>query len=388
MQTVMARGRSIPVEMRRLAFNPRREAEALFKKPANSNAPHTLEDVSKESIEAAVANLLPPEPPVTPITPAEETPHQKVFRLVGERKFEEAARLAKRLIDSGDVDGFFIYGGTPTYRKADIVVSDKVKASRKGAFSEIINITPEIAQRILSRNPGNRKIVIRPGGGLVARLRDISEGRWRLNGQNIVMSREGDLNDGQHRLWAVLLSGVHVRTSVFFGAERDSRLTLDTNEPRSGAARLDFLDVPYSALASATVTLVHKIEHGREATAAEKVQVYLDDEKTFQAAIKAVGNQPKGTPKASFASAAYFLVRAGAPLGLIENFMAEVRGTAKVVKQKSPGVALREAILAKAFKGTQADLTFTVIDLYGQWRRGKRAFNVAIVNKMPELVTF
>lgn len=174
MTAVQARTPVVECRARR-AFNPRREAEALFSK-LSTRQPRILEDVSKESVEAAVANLLPPEPPASPITPAEETPHQKVFRLVGERRFEEAARLAKSLIDAGDVGGFFIYGGTPSYRKGDIIISDKVKASRKGAFSEIINITPEIAQRILSRNPNNRKIVVRAGSGLAGKMRDILGG--------------------------------------------------------------------------------------------------------------------------------------------------------------------------------------------------------------------
>lgn len=387
MTAVQARTPVVEYRARR-AFNPRREAEALFKKPVSTDAPRILDDVSKESIEAAVANLLPPEPPASPITPAEETPHQKVFRLVGERRFEEAARLAKSLIDAGDVGGFFIYGGTPSYRKGDIIISDKVKASRKGAFSEIINITPEIAQRILSRNPNNRKIVVRAGSGLAGKMRDILGGRWRLNGQTIILSLNGDLNDGQHRLWAVVLTGTPIRATVFFGAERDSRLTVDTNDPRTGASRLTFLNIPNAALADAAVRLVFKIDHGREATDAERVDVYTADDAGYQTAIRAVGGQKKGTPRSALVAAAYILIRAGAPLGLVEGFFAEVRGVAESVKQASAGVALREAIIAKVFKGGAAELAYTVLDLYARWRRGKRVKDFEIVATMPELVTF
>lgn len=327
-------------------------------------------------------------PTLTTRKPLEENEHQKVFRLVGERRFEEAARLAKRLIDAGDVDGFFIYGGTSSYRKGDIIISDKVKASRKGAFSEIINITPEIAQRILSRNPNNRKIVVRAGSGLAGKMRDILGGRWRLNGQTIILSLNGDLNDGQHRLWAVVLTGTPIRATVFFGAERDSRLTVDTNDPRTGASRLTFLNIPNAALADAAVRLVFKIDHGREATDAERVDVYTADDAGYQTAIRAVGGQKKGTPRSALVAAAYILIRAGAPLGLVEGFFAEVRGVAGSVKQASAGVALREAIIAKVFKGGAAELAYTVLDLYARWRRGKRVKGFEIVATMPELVTF
>lgn len=383
LHAVVSNGWSVPVETRkRRVLSAREAAERLFKKrcaeAANVNQPRILEA-------APSAMPTPPAPPAA----REETEHEKVFRLVGEKRFEEAARLAKRLIDSGDVDGFFIYGSTPAYRKADMMITDKVKASRKGAFSEIINITPEVAQRILVNNPENRKIVVRAGSGLAGKLRDITEGRWELNGQTIIISREGFLNDGQHRLWSVLLSGTAMRSSVFFGAERASRLSVDLNDPRGGSTRLEFLKTPNAALAAAAVSLVHKIDHGRDATDTEKVDIYTADADRYQTAIRAVGGQKKGTPRSALVSAAYILLREGAPLGLVEAFFAEVRGVSKDgIKQSSASVALREAIIAKAFKGPQAHLAYTVIGLYGQWRKGKRTKNAEIIDTMPELVTY
>lgn len=318
---------------------------------------------------------------------APETDHQKVFRLINERRIEEAAHIAKRLIDAGDVDGFFIYGGTKDYRRADIMITDKVMMSRKGAFSEIVQITPEVAQRILKNNPNNRKIV---KSGLVARLRDMIDGRYELNGQTIILSKHGDLNDGQHRLWSVLLSGVVIRTNVFFGAERDTRLTIDINKPREGATRLGFLAVPHYTLASAVVTLVHKIDNGRDATDTEKVEIYLDDANgggLYQASIRAVGQQPKGAPKTAMASAAFILLRAGAPLGQVEKFFSETR-TAGAGGKRSPSVALREGILRGTIKGPQDALLFTTASLYGEWRRGKKRVAVEIVTSLPDLVTF
>lgn len=213
-------------------------------------------------------------------------------------------------------------------------------------------------------------------------------GRWRLNGQTIILSLDGDLNDGQHRLWAVVLTGTPIRATVFFGAERDSRLTVDTNDQRTGASRLTFLNIPNAALADAAVRLVFKIDHGREATDAERVDVYTADDAGYQTAIRAVGGQKKGTPRSALVAAAYILIRAGAPLGLVEGFFAEVRGVAGSVKQASAGVALREAIIAKVFKGGAAELAYTVLDLYARWRRGKRVKGFEIVATMPELVTF
>lgn len=317
---------------------------------------------------------------------APETEHQKVFRLIDERRIEEAAHVAKRLIDAGAVEGFFIYGGTPAYRRANIMVTDKVLMSRKGAFSDILQITPEVAQRILQHNPENRKIV---KAGLVDRIRDIIEGRYELNGQTIILTRQGELNDGQHRLWATLLCGSTIRTNVFFGAERDTRLTIDTGKVRTGETRFSFLGIPNAALAEALVRLAHRVDHNREATATEKVDTYLLDSAGaghYQAAIKVVGTQPKGAPRAAMCVAAFMLLRAGAPLGQVEKFFFEVR-TAGAGGKKSPSVSLREGIIGGIFKGPQEHLVYTTANLYGEWRRGKKR-TFEIVTVLPELVTF
>lgn len=324
-------------------------------------------------------------PPASPPANTNETPHQKVFRLVGERKFEEAAKLAKRLIESGSAEGFLIYGNSIAYRDAYTTVAGKVKASHKGAFSEVMSISPEIAQAIIRNNPKNRKINSK---GLADRLRDIADGRWELNGQNVIVAKTGELNDGQHRLWAVILSGSKVRSGVFFGAERISRMTVDTGIVRTGATRLGFLDAPNYALAAASVALLHKMDTGRDATATEKTTFYLQNEDETQRAIRAVGGQPKGAPKAAMVVAALILLRAGAPLGLVETFFAEVRGAGKPTSQKVKSIKLREAIIAGTFRGDKVSLTHTVLALYGEWRRGKKGGDVAIVHSMPEVVTF
>lgn len=105
MQIVQARGREIPVTTRSKRYTPERaRAEALFHKPAAVAKPRILEDAPKVAATRLVA--------------VEETEHDKVFRLVREGKFEDAARLAARLINVGQVTGFFIYGKSPEFTKA------------------------------------------------------------------------------------------------------------------------------------------------------------------------------------------------------------------------------------------------------------------------------
>lgn len=383
MTAVQARSPVVEYRKRR-AFNPLLDAEKYFKKQANGNQPRVLDDVSKESIEAAVANLLPPEPPASPIIPVEETPQQKVFRLVGERRFEEAARLAKRLIDAGDVGGFFIYGGTPSYRRFESAFVANIASSKRGFFTDVQNVSAELAQIILKANEDNRLINAR---GLVDRLRDIADGRWEINGQGIIIAKTGELNDGQHRLWAILLLGATVRIPIFYGAARASRGTLDTGKIRLTKDRFRFSGIPNDTRASSVVSLTHRILFGRDATEAEKVDFYYTDPDNFQDAVRFANNMPKGAPVASISTAGYLLLRAGRQTESVAKFLREVRGV-DVPRKGSASFALLKLLLekqAKALGNTPAEQAFTVADMFLRWEAGKNfRGSIQAVSSLPE----
>ena len=93
-------------------------------------------------------------------------------------------------------------------------------------------ITPELAAAYLESNHMNRPL--RPG--VVENLvREIKAGRWRLTHQGIAFTADGRLLDGQHRLSAVVASGVAVPMMVTFGAEIDTFGVIDQSTPRSAA---------------------------------------------------------------------------------------------------------------------------------------------------------
>jgi hypothetical protein len=106
-------------------------------------------------------------------------------------------------------------------------------ASFATPVAEIITINREIAAAMLARNPAdeNRKSSTRV---IEAYASDMVAGRWKgLNGQTIVFSQDGYLNDGQHRLAAVIAADAAIPFTVIFGAERESRMTLDQNKVRT-----------------------------------------------------------------------------------------------------------------------------------------------------------
>ncbi len=118
----------------------------------------------------------------------------------------------------------------PFFRKATPMMSEHYFL-RKDPYSAVIDVTPAIADAWLCKcNSHNRKLV----DGHVDRLvREMKAGRWRLTHQGIAFSSNRVLLDGQHRLWAVFLSGVTVPMRVFFNESPQSLEAIDAVHARS-----------------------------------------------------------------------------------------------------------------------------------------------------------
>jgi hypothetical protein len=99
----------------------------------------------------------------------------------------------------------------------------------------VLNVTPSMASRWLEGNTHNRSI----NNGHVDRLvREMKAGRWQLSHQGIAFSPSGRLLDGQHRLWAIVMSGVTVPVRVFFNESPQAIETYDGGITRSTSDRM------------------------------------------------------------------------------------------------------------------------------------------------------
>jgi hypothetical protein len=85
------------------------------------------------------------------------------------------------------------------------------------------DITPEKAEALLKRNPvgANRKAVLSTVLYYAAQMK---RGDWPKTGQPIIFSANGDLLDGQHRLWAAYLSGSVFTTYIVTNIPEHPRL--------------------------------------------------------------------------------------------------------------------------------------------------------------------
>lgn len=101
--------------------------------------------------------------------------------------------------------------------------------------SQVMDITVELAMQWLEERAPNRNVSDRVVAGYA---RDMRAGKWRLNGEAIIFDRNGRLKDGQHRLWAVIESGMPIQTVVVQGVDPDVMETIDSGRKRTFADAL------------------------------------------------------------------------------------------------------------------------------------------------------
>lgn len=94
----------------------------------------------------------------------------------------------------------------------------------------IETITPKRAEHYLNTNSSNRKL---REGWVETLASDMINGNWGVCPVPITFYEDGELADGQHRLWAVVESGKTQKFTVLRGLKRKDGLNIDTGHPRT-----------------------------------------------------------------------------------------------------------------------------------------------------------
>lgn len=100
----------------------------------------------------------------------------------------------------------------------------------KGITTEMILITPAMAEKWLEGNTHNRKLRQDRVDEFIA---DLKAGRWLVTHQGIAFDENGVLIDGQHRLYAIWYSGISAKALVTRGLPLDTQYVIDTGLPRA-----------------------------------------------------------------------------------------------------------------------------------------------------------
>jgi hypothetical protein len=114
----------------------------------------------------------------------------------------------------------------------------ELKTITPAVSAKLMTITPAIAAKLLENNSKNRPL----SQTLISRLaKEMKEGRWKVNGDMIRLTGfngKGSVIDGQHRLNAVIKSGVSIQSWIMGGLSEDVFNTIDCGKNRSAADTL------------------------------------------------------------------------------------------------------------------------------------------------------
>ncbi len=110
-------------------------------------------------------------------------------------------------------------------------MSKKHKAVEKAPCAKLVEITPEIAASYLQCNSERQRKISR--NTVEKYANDLLNGRWRTNGGPIRFDWDGNLIDGQHRLTAVVETGVSITEFVIWNLDPKAFETIDQGRVRS-----------------------------------------------------------------------------------------------------------------------------------------------------------
>lgn len=128
--------------------------------------------------------------------------------------------------------------------------------------SSVEKIGPDEATKLIegSKDIRNRTV----SDGHVKWLADqMKDGKWSLNGEAIIIDDEGQIVDGQHRLWAVIESGVTIESLVTRGVDRKGFATIDTGTARTAGNVLAICGKKDANALGAALSLIHRHEVGQ-----------------------------------------------------------------------------------------------------------------------------
>ena len=113
----------------------------------------------------------------------------------------------------------------------------------------IVTLTPEDANNLIKSSDGNRKL----NTANIARIkRAIVNGTYRLNGETIIIDKDGKLIDGFHRCTALVEAGegYTLTTFVVYGIEAESKKSVDIGANRNATNAFQMEGIKYAADAS------------------------------------------------------------------------------------------------------------------------------------------
>ena len=239
--------------------------------------------------------------------------------------------------------------------------------------AELKTITPEIAAKMLEANTSNRPLTEANVAGLV---KEMKGGRWKVNGDMIRFSDSNIIIDGQHRLYAVVRSGITIQSWVMDGLPSDVFDTIDVGKRRSAGDTLGCRGEKNACRMAAALIMIDKYMTGRVEKSVQysntEVEGLLGKYPDVRESLMTTMNG-KGLLLPSVLDSCHYLFSKKDPV-MTEVFMEKIlKGVG--LEEGDPWYVLRERLLTNSIANAKLSKAFMMALCIKAWnaaRQGKR----------------
>jgi len=288
---------------------------------------------------------------------------------------------------NGDNQPLFVAANAGARRRAEAWLQARIESGKRHPIFEVTDITPELAELMLARNiENNRGVKMRR---LAAYTRAVKEGRWRLTAQGIGFDRNGVLNDGQHRLRAIIDAGRPATMLVGFGMDEETFAVVDGGTPRGRCDILHIAGESNPALVASMATGLFCIQKGHIRSGMGPLLTFDNDEVCDfvdkhpllrDAAV--IGQRLAGSLRVAptpVGLAAYFMMGTGATES-VEVFFDKMNSGIGLTHSRDPIHVMRERMIKGEYRRRGStdrfQLTGDLILAWNNFRAGKRTSRI------------
>lgn len=209
----------------------------------------------------------------------------------------------------------------------------------------VMQVTPDLAKMWLKLNTNNRPI---SKARVDSYARDMKTGAWKLTHQGIAITEDNVIGDGQHRLEAIVKSGVTVEMQVTTELPRDSFIAVDRGYTRSvtDALNMSSNDAAWvnRKVAAATQWAFQSLT--RNGCSASEVFHHASRMKnSLIFATHNLGTQKMGITRAPIGAAIALIHAAGEDEMVLEDFCKKLVSGVIEGEEESSVVRLREFLM-------------------------------------------
>ncbi len=262
-------------------------------------------------------------------------------------------------------------------------LNECIERGASEVFSETITVTPGLAAELLRRNESNRGIRPVKSAQYAA---DMRAGRWVFNGEPILVSTTGELNDGQHRMAAVVEANHPLAFLFVFGLSRASRVTVDQGAARTASDYLSMEGVPNASIQASIARVLIAYERN-DRTALTGVGYVTNGE-----VMKRVHADEDVAASAHFASVNAKATRAFASpaiIGFCHYILSEVSASeadeymgqicrGEGLRAKDPAYTVRERLLSMESRSREKRIHL-IVRGWNAYRQGRKLTIVKIM---------